>query len=80
MVNMVNLKTGENVQHSVYGEVELYGFLTVGDEIEIYEVEKEGDTKLDVVTTVNSDQVEFLDQKGKKHVEPLETFYEHAEM
>lgn len=77
---MVNLTTGENVQHSVYGEVELYGFLTVGDEIEINEVDGESGTQLDVVTTVKSDQIEFLDDDGKKHVEPLETFYEHAEI
>lgn len=77
---MVNLTTGENVQHSVYGEVELYGFLTVGDEIEINEVDGESGTQLDVVTTVKSDQIEFLDDDGRKHVEPLETFYEHAEI
>lgn len=77
---MVNLTTGENVQHSVYGEVELYGFLTVGDEIEINEVDGESGTQLDVVTTVKSDQIEFLDDNGRKHIEPLETFYEHAEI
>lgn len=77
---MIELSTGDKVEHSIYGNVELYGFVSVSDQIEINEVDKENETILDVVNSVNGDQVEFLDDDGHKHVEPLKTFYEHADI
>lgn len=76
---MIELVTGETVEHSVYGEVELYGFKSIGDAIEINELDRDGETKLDVVLSVNGDAVEFLDTNGSKHQEPLSDFYEHIE-
>lgn len=77
---MINLSTGDNVMHSQYGEVELHGFISVSDEIEINEIERDNETILDVVSSVNGDRVEFLDSDGKKYAEPLDVFCEQAEL
>lgn len=79
MLIMIEFITGETVEHSIYGEIELYGFKSIGDAIEINELNREGETVLDVVLNVNGDAVEFLDSNGSKHQEPLSDFYEHIE-
>lgn len=77
---MKELVSGQEVQHKVYGDVELYGFVSVGDTIEVAELTDDPDRTLDVVLSVNAQKVEFLDENGHKHVEPLELFYEHADL
>lgn len=74
---MITLSTGEKLEHSVYGQIELTGFRSVGDEIEITDVGAE-ETVLDPVLTVQSNEVEFIDNSGSQHVEPLLDFYKHA--
>jgi hypothetical protein len=77
---MIQIATGDRIEHEVYGEVEVVGFLTVSDEIEVNELERDGERVLDVVTSVQSDKVEFLDNKGRKYEEPLDVFYKAAEI
>lgn len=77
---MNKIATGENAHHKVYGKVEVSGFTSVSDEIEINEVEKNGSTHLDVVCSVQTDYVQFLDDQGREHQEPLEQFYENAKI
>lgn len=77
---MIQIATGDRVDHKVHGEVEVIGFLTISDEVEINELERDGERILDVVTSVQSDKVEFLDDKGRKYEEPLDVFYKAAEV
>lgn len=75
---MIQIKTGDKANHKVYGDVEIVGFKSVSDEVEINELEKNGETYLDVVCSVQTDYVEFIDNQGQKHQEPLDKFYQHA--
>jgi len=76
---MITLTTGETFEHDVYGTIEISGFRTVGDELELSEVETdEEETMLDPVMTVQDDKVEFIDATGSSYVEPLTKFYEHC--
>lgn len=68
--------TGDRVSHEVYGEIEITGFRTISDEIELYITEE--DEIQDVVSTVQSDKVEFIDTEGQMHVEPLNYFVKHT--
>lgn len=77
---MIQIATGENFQHKVYGDVEVVGFVTVSDEVEINELEREEGRHLDIVCSVQTDYVEFLDDQGREHQEPLEQFYDHADV
>lgn len=75
----MKLATGDWVEHEVYGRVQVSGFLTVSDQIEVNEVQREDEgTILDVSSSVQSDKVQFLDDTGSEHVEPLDYFYEHV--
>jgi hypothetical protein len=75
---MLELSTGDKLQHNVYGQIEVTGFITISDEIEINEVEKNGSEELDIVSSVQSENVEFLDESGRELREPLDTFFEHT--
>jgi len=59
---------------------ELVGFKSVSDEIEINELNKGGEVQLDVVCSVQTDYVEFLDSKGRKYQEPLREFHSHTKI
>jgi hypothetical protein len=72
---MEEISTGDRVEHEVYKTVEIYGFITVSDEVEVHEIEKDEETVLDVSSSIQSMKIEFLDQNGEKHVEPLKMFY-----
>lgn len=77
---MIQIVTGDKAHHDVYGRVEVVGFTSVSDEIEINELERDGERYLDVVSSVQTDYVEFLDNEGREHQEPLEQFYNHADL
>lgn len=77
---MESISTGDSLHHEVYGEVELVGFKSVSDEIEINELNRGGEVQLDVVCSVQTDYVEFLDSKGRKYQEPLRKFYSHTKI
>ena len=75
---MIQIATGDRFDHEVYGDVEVVGFVTVSDEVEVNELQKDGGRYLDVVCSVQTDYVEFIDDQGREHQEPLEQFYDHA--
>lgn len=77
---MIQISTGDSFEHTVYGDIEVTGFITVSDEIEINELERNGSRELDVVCSVQSDNVLFIDTEGREHKEPLENFYDHVEL
>lgn len=77
---MIEIATGDSFHHKVYGEVQIVGFISVSDEIEINELERNGETHLDVVCSVQTDYVEFIDDEGREHQEPLEKFYNHTKL
>lgn len=75
---MIQIAAGEGFDHEVCGNIEIVGFVSVSDEIEVNEVEKDGERYLDVVCSVQGDYVEFIDDEGSEHKEPLEQFYDHV--
>ena len=79
-MSLLNLQAGDNIEHEVHGEVQLTGFSSVGDEVEIDEVERDGERELDVVMSVVGDKVEFLDTNGREHVEPLDSFFDSIKL
>ena len=72
---MINLQTGQTVEHRVYGSVELTGFNSVADEVDISVIDED---TLDPIMHVQEESVEFVDQDGSTHTEPLTDFYKHA--
>lgn len=77
---MIELSSGDQLTHKVYGQVQVTGFITVSDEIEINQVERSDQTELDIASSVQSENVEFLDNDGRELREPLDTFFEHTDL
>lgn len=77
---MIEVATGDKLSHEVYGQVQVTGFITVSDEIEINQVERSDKTEIDVASSVQSENVEFLDKNGRELREPLDTFFEHTNL
>lgn len=77
---MIEIATGDRVEHEVYGEVEVVGFTTVSDEIELNTLERDGKTVLDIASSVQDDKVEFIDNEGRMYSVPLRVFYENVDL
>jgi len=74
------IKTGDSFHHEHYGDIEVVGFASVSDEIEINELEREGERHLDIVCSVQTDYVDFIDRQGREGREPLPEFYDSVDI
>lgn len=72
------ITTGDRFYHEHHGDIEVVGFASVSDEIEINELERDSERHLDVVCSVQTDYVDFIDGQGREGREPLPEFYDNV--